>query len=637
MQQYCNSLTKFSRYKTREVMVGEIGVGGNNPVRIQSMTTTDTMDTKTTVEQSIRMIEAGCEIVRITTPSIKEANNLKNIKDQIRGKGFNTPIVADIHFTPNAAEIAAKIVEKVRINPGNYVDKKQFKFIEYSEENYEKELDKIRKRFIPLLNICKSEGTALRIGTNHGSLSDRIMSHYGDTPSGMVESAMEFLRIAVHENFKDIIISMKASNTQVMVQAYRLLVKNMEKENMNFPLHLGVTEAGEAEDGRIKSSLGIGTLLEDGLGDTIRVSLTEEPEDEIPVAKELVSRYKLIDKTIQIKPIKQILYDPFFHSRRKTINILNLGHNNVPRVVANLSKLTLITQNDLISHGYIYSSSNDKWHVSDQAVDYIYIGDNEINFRLPSSLLVLSDKIIHDDKQFFRLVNIEDFVEEGSYSDKPVFINLGVNDFSKETRRKILKNPNVVLVLMSKQKNPYRSLRRWFHYALEVKINNPIIVRYEISYQKIDKFLVNISIDCGGLFIDGFGDGIWLDTKNESGFTNETIFGVLQASRMRISKTEYISCPSCGRTLFDLQETTGKIRERTSHLKGIKIGVMGCIVNGPGEMADADYGYVGTGEGKISLYKGQNLVKRGIPTEKAVDELVNLISENGDWIDPPHV
>ena len=313
MQQYCNSLTKFSRYKTREVMVGEIGVGGNNPVRIQSMTTTDTMDTKTTVEQSIRMIEAGCEIVRITTPSIKEANNLKNIKDQIRGKGFNTPIVADIHFTPNAAEIAAKIVEKVRINPGNYVDKKQFKFIEYSEENYEKELDKIRKRFIPLLNICKSEGTALRIGTNHGSLSDRIMSHYGDTPSGMVESAMEFLRIAVHENFKDIIISMKASNTQVMVQAYRLLVKNMEKENMNFPLHLGVTEAGEAEDGRIKSSLGIGTLLEDGLGDTIRVSLTEEPEDEIPVAKELVSRYKLIDKTIQIKPIKQILYDPFFH------------------------------------------------------------------------------------------------------------------------------------------------------------------------------------------------------------------------------------------------------------------------------------------------------------------------------------
>ena len=345
----------------------------------------------------------------------------------------------------------------------------------------------------------------------------------------------------------------------------------------------------------------------------------------------------LIDKTIQIKPIKQILYDPFFHSRRKTINILNLGHNNVPRVVANLSKLTLITQNDLISHGYIYSSSNDKWHVSDQAVDYIYIGDNEINFRLPSSLMVLSDKIIHDDKQFFRLVNIEDFAEEGSYSDKPVFINLGVNDFSKETRRKILKNPNVVLVLMSKQKNPYRSLRRWFHYALEVKINNPIIVRYEISYQKIDKFLVNISIDCGGLFIDGFGDGIWLDTKNESGFTNETIFGVLQASRMRISKTEYISCPSCGRTLFDLQETTGKIRERTSHLKGIKIGVMGCIVNGPGEMADADYGYVGTGEGKISLYKGQNLVKRGIPTEKAVDELVNLISENGDWIDPPHV
>ena len=637
MQYYCSSLTKFSRYQTREVMVGEVGVGGLNPIRVQSMTTTNTMDTNATVEQSIRMIKAGCEIVRITAPSIKEAKNLKYIKNKIRKEGFKTPIVADIHFTPNAAEIAAKIVEKVRINPGNYVDKKQFKFYEYTEKNYEKELDKIRSRFIPLLNICKNEGTSLRIGTNHGSLSDRIMSHFGDTPQGMVESAMEFLRIAINENFKDIIISMKASNTQVMIQAYRLLVKSMEEEEMNFPLHLGVTEAGEGEDGRIKSALGIGTLLEDGLGDTIRVSLTEDPEDEIPVARELVSRYESINRNIKIKPIKHILYDPFFLKRRITNNILNLGHENVPRVIANLSKLGSISQNDLISYGYIYSPSSDKWHVSDQAIDYIYIGTKKINFRLPSSLMVLTDNNNYDNKQYFRLINIEDFDLKESDVETPFFLSINLNDFSNVTKKNILKTPKAILILISKEKNPYRLLRRWFHYALEFKIKNPVIIRCKISDHQIDKFLINTSIDIGGLLIDGFGDGIWLDTKTEPGVVNQTIFGVLQASRTRISKTEYISCPSCGRTLFDLQETTGKIRERTSHLKGVKIGVMGCIVNGPGEMADADYGYVGTGEGKISLYKGQSLVERNIPSDKAVDALVELISENGDWVDPPHV
>ena len=637
MEYYCSSLTKFSRYQTREVMVGEVGVGGVNPIRVQSMTTTNTMDTNATVEQSIRMIKAGCEIVRITAPSIKEAKNLKYIKNKIRKEGFKTPIVADIHFTPNAAEIAAKIVEKVRINPGNYVDKKQFKFYEYTEKNYEIELDKIRNRFIPLLNICKNEGTSLRIGTNHGSLSDRIMSYFGDTPRGMVESAMEFLRIAVNENFKDIIISMKASNTQVMIQAYRLLVKSMKEEKMNFPLHLGVTEAGEGEDGRIKSALGIGTLLEDGLGDTIRVSLTEDPEDEIPVARELVSRYESINRNKKIKPIKHILYDPFFLTRRTTNNILNFGHENVPRVIANLSKLGSISQNDLISYGYIYSPSSDKWHVSDQAVDYIYIGTKKINFRLPSSLMVLSDINNYDNNQYFRLINIEDFDLNELDIETPFFLNMDLNDFSNVTKKKILKTPKAILILMSKEKNPYRLLRRWFHYALEFKIKNPIIIRCKISDHQIDKFLINASIDIGGLLIDGFGDGIWLDTKTEPDVVNQTIFGVLQASRTRISKTEYISCPSCGRTLFDLQETTGKIRERTSHLKGVKIGVMGCIVNGPGEMADADYGYVGTGEGKISLYKGQNLVERNIPSDKAVDALVELINKNGDWVDPTHV
>ena len=638
MQEYCSSLTKFSRLKTREVMLGKIGIGGNNPIRIQSMTTTNTMDTDATVAQSIRMIEAGCEIVRITAPSLKEALNLEKIKKKIRQSGFNTPLVADIHFTPNAAEIAARIVEKVRINPGNYVDKKRFEFYEYTEKNYKQELNRIRERFIPLLRICREEGTALRIGTNHGSLSDRIMSHFGDTPKGMVESAMEFLRIAVDENFNDIIISMKASNTQIMVQAYRLLVKNMYKENMNFPLHLGVTEAGEAEDGRIKSSLGIGTLLEDGLGDTIRVSLTEEPEHEIPIARELVKRYESIDKDEILKPVTKILYNPFFLERRKTNSILNFGKDSVPRVIANLSKLKSISHLDLIPYGYLYSEPTDKWHISDQAVDYIYVGSNQVNFNLPSSLSVIFDKNNKENfDQFFRVVPINNFNLNGYNKGTPIFFTLDANDFSEATKNIISKIPNSILILGSKKKNPYRNLRRWFIYALEHKIRNPIIIRDKVNNLKNDKFLIDISIDFGGLLIDGFGDGIWLDTDQEPSLANEAVFGVLQASRTRISKTEYISCPSCGRTLFDLQETTGKIRERTSHLKGVKIGVMGCIVNGPGEMADADYGYVGTGEGRISLYKGQDMVKRNIPSHQAVDELVKLIAENGDWVEPSNV
>ena len=382
MELYCRSLSQTKRFNTREVMIGKVGVGGDNPIRIQSMTTTDTMDTKSTIDQSMRMIDAGCEIVRITAPSIKEARNLEPIKDGLIKNGYVVPIVADIHFTPNAAIVAASIVEKVRINPGNYADRKKFEIHEYTDAAYFDELARIKEKFVPLIDECKQHGTAMRIGTNHGSLSDRILSRYGDTPLGMVESAMEFLRIAEDESYHEIILSMKASNTHVMVQAYRLLVKKMSEEGMQYPLHLGVTEAGEAEDGRIKSSVGIGTLMEDGLGDTIRVSLTEEPEKEIPVAKILADRYekrKIIEDDNLV--MNGLPYDPYFHVRRKTYQILNIGSDQVPRVIGDLSSFSSIKPEDLGPFGYLYAAKKDKWHISDQAIDFLYIGSNSLDFE----------------------------------------------------------------------------------------------------------------------------------------------------------------------------------------------------------------------------------------------------------------
>ena len=630
MQEYCNSLTRYSRLKTREVRVGNVSVGGANPIRIQSMTTTDTMDTKSTIAQSIRMIKAGCEIVRITAPSIKEARNLKLIRDGIRNKGYDVPLVADIHFTPGAAEVAAKIVEKVRINPGNYLDRKKFKEIKYTDDSYLSELERIRKKFTPLVKICKDYGTAMRIGTNHGSLSDRIMSRYGDTPLGMVESALEFLRIAEDLKYYDIILSMKASNTRVMVQAYRLLVKKMNEESMHYPLHLGVTEAGEAEDGRIKSSVGIGTLLNDGIGDTIRVSLTEEPEAEIPVCKILVNRIKNKYLKEIITKVNKIPYDPFFYSRRLTKSILNIGGNRDPVVLGDLSNLKKILFQDLIPYGYIYSESKDKWQISDQAVDYLYIGSSSINFELPGTLGIIQDfnKLEKKDQHypFYKLKEID-----LSSSDTINFLALeSDDDFSKNLKA----FPNSVFILDTSKKNKLVSHRRFFMNCIKNNIQNPIIIKnsYPLNISE-DQLMLYASTDFGGLFIDGFGDGIWIDSKHNNSYINEISFGILQASRSRISKTEYISCPSCGRTLFDLQETTLKIRSKTNHLKGLKIGVMGCIVNGPGEMADADYGYVGVGMGKISLYKGQKVIKNNIPESMALDALIDLIKINGDWKD----
>ncbi len=638
--QYCNSLTQFSKLKTREVMVGSVGVGGDNPIRIQSMTTTDTMDTIATVEQSIRMIDAGCEIVRITAPSKKEALNLQNIKDELAKRGYNTPLVADIHFTPNAAEIAARIVEKVRVNPGNYADKKKFEHIEYTDQTYTSELLRIKERFIPLVRICKEEGTAMRIGTNHGSLSDRILSRYGDTPLGMVESALEFLRICEEEGYHNIILSMKASNTQVMIQAYRLLIVKMKEEGMNYPLHLGVTEAGEGEDGRIKSAVGIGTLLEDGIGDTIRVSLTEEPEFEIPVAQDLVARYFDREKHEPIAAIEKNPIDSFSYQRRKTRSVLNIGTKNVPIVMHDFGLKEKIKPASLFALGYNYSVPLDKWNISDMACDYVFLGYKEIDFQIPGTLAIIQNlnswKNNSDKERYYPFLSAKTYLEGGDFSTKMNMVYACLKDVSTNFIEKIKADKTVVLVIDSYNKHGMAEQRKLFVELINHNCDVPVIIRRAYGNLNIEQLQLQSATDMGALLNDGLGDGVFIAGENcgSDQMINQTGFGILQASRTRISKTEYISCPSCGRTLFDLQETTAKIRAKTNHLKGVKIGIMGCIVNGPGEMADADYGYVGTGVGKITLYKEKEVVGRNIAEEQAVDALVDLIKKHGDWVEP---
>jgi len=679
MQFYCESLTEYKRLKTKEVKIGDLLLGNDHPIRVQTMTTTDTMDTMATVEQSIRCIEAGAELVRITAPSKNDAENLLPIKNELRTRGYHTPLVADIHFTPNAAEIAARIVEKVRVNPGNYVDKKKFELIEYSDADYAEEIDRIRERFTPLIKICKEYGTAMRIGTNHGSLSDRIMSRYGDTPMGMVESAMEFLRIARNESYHNIVMSMKSSNPQVMVQAYRLLVKTMFDEfGECYPLHLGVTEAGDGEDGRIKSAVGIGTLLEDGLGDTIRVSLTEDPELEIPVCKDLVKRYELRSQKSEVGCPKSDLrpqtsdfrppYDPFSYQRRESFEIGNIGGKHVPVVIADLSKNEKITHQHLQSVGYSYDEPTDKWNISDAAADYIFTSNQVLDFALPGTLKVIvypeAWTRAKDKTKYFPIYQDSGYVESGIKSDQMNFVM--IDCFNDEADSfayldQLANDPTVVICLSSTNRNAMQSVRRMYSELMSRGIKNPVINITDSNWQTADEHLIHFATETGALLLDGFGDGICLGMTSESykeygtrrkeqgtgvsgrnytsnltieQFINNTAFGILQATRTRISKTEYISCPSCGRTLFDLQETTAKIRSRTNHLKGLKIAIMGCIVNGPGEMADADFGYVGSGPGKITLYKGKEIVKRNVNSEVAVDELINLLKENEAWVEP---
>ncbi len=639
---YCNSLVSYSRRKTREVTIGDVPLGGDNPIRVQSMTTVDTMDTHGSVEQVIRMVDAGCEYVRITAPSLKEAQNLEAIKKELRLRGYTVPLIADIHFTPNAAELTARIVEKVRINPGNYADKKRFEEIEYTDSAYQAELDRIREKFTPLVKICKEYGTAMRIGTNHGSLSDRIMSRYGDTPLGMVESALEFLRVCEDLNYYNIVLSMKSSNPQVMVQAYRLLVQKLNEEKFqSYPLHLGVTEAGDGEDGRIKSSVGIGTLLEDGLGDTVRVSLTEEPEAEVPVAQELVNRYQTRKTSITIPEISAYPINPFEYKRRETHEVVNIGGHQVPRVVADFSAKEKITPASLFALGYHYSVPLDKWNIADMACDYIFANQNVIDFEIPGTLgIIYTYKTWLTQKQKERtypFVKASEYLQRVELSDKINFVYTCLPDLNRDLIEQLKNDATAVLLIDTYNDHGMAEQRRLFVDLLLNDCKTPVIIGRAYRDLKADQLQIYSATDVGGLLIDGLGDGVFLAAENSGSdkLVNETAFNILQATRTRISKTEYISCPSCGRTLFDLQETTAKIRSRTSHLKGVKIGIMGCIVNGPGEMADADYGYVGSGPGRITLYKGKEVVKKNVPTAQAVDELINLIRDGGDWIEVP--
>ncbi|MGI4022811.1 MAG: (E)-4-hydroxy-3-methylbut-2-enyl-diphosphate synthase [Janthinobacterium lividum] len=676
---YCNSLNTYSRLLTREVTIGDVPMGGTNPIRIQSMTTTDTMDTAGTVAQTIRMVDAGCEYVRITAPSVKEAQNLAEIKKQLRAKGYNVPLVADIHFTPNAAEVAARIVEKVRINPGNYADKKRFDELVYTDVEYQNELERIYRKFTPLVNICKEYGTAMRIGTNHGSLSDRIMSQYGDTPRGMVESAMEFIRMCESLNHYNLVISMKSSNPQVMVQAYRMLVETMVAENMNYPLHLGVTEAGDGEDGRIKSAVGIGTLLEDGLGDTVRVSLTEEPEAEAPVAIALVQRYlergakiREQNSTLQlVNPVSTLSSPHFSHSpytylKRETYEAnAFIGGSMVPRVVLDLSAKNLKDPAILADAGYLYSPLLDKYNMADQSVDFVYLADELPSFALPGNLKQLYNyqtwSFLVDKKNCHPVFSLEEYHVSTEKDTALNLVRIKNADVETEAFKQLTFDETLVFVLETDAAHGMANQRECFFYLQKNGIQVPVIVKRSYKFEAggmsnepsvtslqlsgtnlvpqtsdlVTLLQLYAATDLGALLVDGFGDGIWIDAPEiPSKVITSTAFGILQATRSRISKTEYISCPSCGRTLFDLQVTTQMIRSRTSHLKGLKIGIMGCIVNGPGEMADADYGYVGAGPDKITLYRGKEVVKKNVSSALALDELIGIIKVDGNWVEP---
>jgi len=594
------------RRKTLSVKIGKVFIGSDHSIKTQSMTTASTMDTDKSVDEAIRIIQAGGKLVRFTAPNINEAKNLLNIKNALVAKGYDDPLVADIHFTPNAALEASKIVEKVRINPGNYVDKKKFEVKEYDDKSYQDELLKIEEKFIPLINSCKENKVAMRIGTNHGSLSDRVMNRFGDTPLGMVESAMEFLRICKQNDFDQIVLSMKSSNPIVMIHAYRLLVKSMENENMHYPLHLGVTEAGDGLDGRIKSALGIGTLLTEGLGDTIRVSLTEDPEFEIPVAEKILEKIDSISKKIRLKNTDKRAFSFF---KRETESIKNIGEKNPPIVISN--------------------SSND---FEGNFPDYLFI-DNLDNLD-ESKQYIIEGKDWNNNlaKNIFPYFNsLKDFRKSKAVSNTLNFIEI---ELSKITNTIMQTFSNSVVIVLNVDNTNRHDLLSAFNFLEEKQIKIPVILKG--SYQSLDfeKVAIDASIEIGSILLEGMGNGIWIQTKDFDSKINELSFLILQNTRTRIFKTDYISCPSCGRTKFDLQETTALVKEHTNHLKGLKISVMGCIVNGPGEMADADYGYVGSGDGVISLYKGKELVKRNISSEQAVNELIQLIKENDDWVDP---
>lgn len=627
---FCKSLTKYERFLTREISIGGVFLGGEQAIRVQSMTTSDTMDTEATVQEVIDLINVGCELVRITAPSIKEAENLGEIKNLVELKGYKVPLIADIHYTPNAAEVAARLIEKVRVNPGNYADKKKFESLDFTDESYQEELDRINEKFTPLVQLCKERGTVMRIGTNHGSLSDRILSRFGDTPAGMVESALEFIRICEENEFYEIVISMKASNTQVMVQAYRLLVSKMIETGRDYPLHLGVTEAGDGEDGRIKSAVGIGTLLEDGIGDTIRVSLTEDAVHEIPVAKRIIKRYENRSSIPEISPQFNPTIDFYNFKRRITSKVKNIGAGQVPVVISDFRNKKL----DFNTIDYHYNTENDKWHMGDMATDYVLMNSID-TANYPENIgRIIPASEWQEARGIYPLFNSSNYATAKIRSTELNFIACSFSSILEMDFETMNQDPTIVLIIETDHELGMHEQRNAIFCLASKGFKGPVVINRIYESQEIADIQINASIDFGALLIDGLIDGIILSHNNDSKEMNQLAFGILQATRARITKTEYIACPSCGRTLFDLQDVTALIRQRTSHLKGVKIGIMGCIVNGPGEMADADYGYVGSGVGKITLYRGQTVVEKSVDSEFAVDKLIELIKEDKRWVEP---
>jgi (E)-4-hydroxy-3-methylbut-2-enyl-diphosphate synthase len=611
-KEYCIDIFKYKRYITSEVKIGNLYMGCNHPIVVQSMTTTNTNDVSATIDQIKTISDAGGQMVRMTTQGQREAGNLQYIKQGLVDDGYTLPLVADIHYNPNAANIAAQYIEKVRINPGNFVDgAKKFETIEYTNESYQEELQQIKKKLIPLLNICKLNNTALRIGTNHGSLSDRIMSRYGDTPMGMVESCMEFLRICRDENFHRIVLSIKASNARIMVHTVRLLAQTMHDEGMNYPLHLGVTEAGEGEDGRIRSAVGIGTLLCDGIGDTIRVSLTENPENEIPVAKEIIKYTASKANHPTIHRIDTSKYFPFRYVKRKSNQVEIIGDQQVPVVIGN-------SLSNLEKPDFIYMHELPAHTITDRII-------------LPYKQWKASEK----PSNYYPYFSLKEFSDLGSAYDNTCFVKVLYAQMDDNFAHLLKNAPNIVLVLQSKNPNSVAEQRAAFLWLINHNLNNPVVIHKNYNKTFTPETQIKASCDLGPLFMDGFGDGAWIEANTEESteLITSTTYSILQATRVRFSKPDYISCPGCGRTLFNLQETTAHVKEKTAHLKGLKIAVMGCIVNGPGEMADADYGYVGSGPGKITLYHQREIIKKNIDETNAVNELIQLIKQNGDWIE----
>lgn len=624
---YVENYIEYFRNKTYKVFIGKVPLGDNEKIRLQSMTNTDTSDVEATVNQIIEIAEAGADYVRLTVQTTRVAEKLKDIKKLLKEKGFDVPLIADIHFSPKAAEKSAEIIDKVRINPGNYADLKQFKHIEYTDKEYAEEVESLKTNFIPLLNICKKYHTAIRIGTNHGSLSDRILSRYGDTPEGMVEATMEFLRICKTEKFDDVVISMKASNPLVMIYANRFLVQQMKTEDMSFPIHLGVTEAGNELEGRIKSAVGIGTLLTDGIGDTIRVSLTETPAKEIPVAKQIAKNFEssLFDNLQINYTLKNENLNYTEYKKRKSIKILNIGGDNVPVVISDIS--TKCNNEGITESGFVFNGKNDKFTKTDLSADYLFAGNNKFNFDLPDKIRIIQSKKVSDSNICESIYYNNESISQYK-TDKTLFIIIDAKELDESDFNNLKKFPNSIFVLdLTGSVSGVHSGRAFFLKLEELNVKNPVVLKHD--FEEINEFaILKASAEIGALFIDGFGDGIMISGgKNDISKANELSFGILQACRTRISKTEYISCPSCGRTLFNLEETTAKIKKITAHLKGLKIAIMGCIVNGLGEMADADYGYVGTGTGKVTLYKNKEVIRRNVPESDAPDVLLQLIEQ----------